>query len=173
MPSTTETGRLLIRDISDDDLHFVYEGLSHPEVIKYYGVSYKTAEETKSQLAWYKDIEANNTGKWWLINVRESASPAGAIGFNYHQPQHKRIEIGFWLLPSFQGKGFMHEAVENVIPLAVAKWNVHRIEAMVEPENSASARLLIQCGFIREGLLRDYELKDERYISLEVYSRLV
>jgi ribosomal-protein-alanine N-acetyltransferase len=172
MISTTETKRLLIRNIADDDLNFIYEGLSHPEVIRYYGVSYKTLEETRSQLAWYKELEANNTGKWWLIYAKETESLAGAAGFNDYHPEHARIEIGFWLLPAFQRKGLMSEALENLIPLAVTKWNIHRMQAMVEPENIASAKLLTQCGFISEGKLRDYERKDGKYISIEVYSKL-
>ncbi len=172
MPSTTETERLLIRDIFDEDLDFIFEGLSHPDVIRYYGVSYRTREAAQAQMEWYKEIETNNTGKWWLITSNKSAIPFGAIGFNYYQQQHNRIEIGFWLLPSFHGKGLLFEALNIVIPMAVTRWNVHRIEALVETENIASKKLLTKAGFICDGLLRDYELKDNRYISLEVFSKL-
>ena len=40
-----KTQRLLLRQFVESDLHSVFKGLSHPDVIKYYGVSYKTPEE--------------------------------------------------------------------------------------------------------------------------------
>lgn len=172
MPSILHTQRLVIRDITDDDLPFIHKGLSDPDVIKYYGVSYNTLEEAKSQMAWYKEIESSNTGKWWLIVAANSAIAMGAIGFNYYQKQHNRIELGFWLLPEYQGSGIMLEALTVLIPDFVAKWNIHRVEALVETENTASKKLLMKAGFLCDGLLRDYEQKDGRYISLEVFSKL-
>jgi len=41
------TGRLLLRQFKEPDLGNVFLGLSNPEVIKYYGVHFKTLEETK------------------------------------------------------------------------------------------------------------------------------
>ena len=38
--------RLLLRQFVDSDIENVYKGLSDPEIIKYYGVSYKTLEDT-------------------------------------------------------------------------------------------------------------------------------
>ena len=54
--------RLLLRQIVQEDIHDIFKGLSHPEVIKYYGVSYKTLEETQEQIDWYKGLEENETG---------------------------------------------------------------------------------------------------------------
>ena len=44
-----KTERLLLRQFVDTDLENVFKGLSHPEIIKYYGVSYQTLEATKAQ----------------------------------------------------------------------------------------------------------------------------
>ena len=43
--------RLLLRQIVQEDIHDIFKGLSHPEVIKYYGVSYQTLEDTKEQIS--------------------------------------------------------------------------------------------------------------------------
>jgi len=51
--------RILLRQFTDDDLENVFKGLSHSDVIKYYGISYDTLEATKhtasqlpSQTSW-------------------------------------------------------------------------------------------------------------------------
>ena len=61
MPSLS-TSRLQLRKITNSDLHNIYIGLSHPEVIPYYGVSYDSIEATKSQLQWYQQLETDDTG---------------------------------------------------------------------------------------------------------------
>ena len=45
-----KTERLLLRQFADTDLENVFKGLSHPKVIKYYGVNYQTLEATKEQM---------------------------------------------------------------------------------------------------------------------------
>ena len=40
---------------SISDIENIYRGLSHPEVIKYYGVSYNSLEATKVQMEWFKE----------------------------------------------------------------------------------------------------------------------
>lgn len=42
-----KTDRLLLRQFVESDLENVFNGLSHPDIIKYYGVSYLTLEATK------------------------------------------------------------------------------------------------------------------------------
>jgi ribosomal-protein-alanine N-acetyltransferase len=59
---TIRTERLLLRQFVESDLENVYKGLSNPEIIKYYGVSYKTLEDTKAQMQFYSELEKNKTG---------------------------------------------------------------------------------------------------------------
>lgn len=58
------TGRLLLRRFQPDDIESVYQGLSHPEVIRHYGVSYDSLEATKEQMDWYAAIEREEKGIW-------------------------------------------------------------------------------------------------------------
>ena len=61
------TERLLLRQFTENDLENVFKGLSHPDITKYYGISYNTMEETKEQLRFFADLEKNGTGIWWPI----------------------------------------------------------------------------------------------------------
>ena len=76
------TNRFLLRQFSKNDLENVYRGLSHPEVIKYYGVSYDSLEATKEQITWFSQLEIEGTGIWWAIESLEDKEFCGAIGFN-------------------------------------------------------------------------------------------
>jgi ribosomal-protein-alanine N-acetyltransferase len=45
-----ESKRVVLRQFIDSDLENVFKGLSHPEIIKYYGISFDTIDATKEQM---------------------------------------------------------------------------------------------------------------------------
>ena len=50
--------------------------------------------------------------------------------------------------------------------------DTHRVEAMIEPENTASIHLAERLGFQREGLLRDRDVIGGTHRSVLMFSRL-
>ncbi len=92
------TERFLLRNITASDQSKIFEGLSHPDIIKHYGVSYTTFESTNAQMDFYNDLLKNESGIWWAICFKNNpAELIGACGFNDWNKQHKHIEIGYWL----------------------------------------------------------------------------
>ena len=166
------TARLVLRPICDDDLPFVFRGFSEPEMTRYYGIQYETLEATKAQMDWYRQLEDKGTGRWWAICLRDTEVFAGAVGFNNISPDRHRGEVGYWLFPEHQGKGYMSEALTEALGFAFQNMVHHRISAEVETENTASFKLLNHLGFTFEGTLRECERKDGQFISLEIWSVL-
>lgn len=170
---TLKTGRFLLREIRKTDQQGVFEGLSHPDVVRYYGISFHTFDEALLQMNWYNSIIKDKTGIWWAICYHHQANELiGCLGFNYWKKEHKRTEIGFWLLPLYWRKGVMMECVPEIIKYAFRNMNIHRIEGVVESENNNSSRLLKKLNFSYEGTLKDVELKQGRFISLDYYALL-
>ena len=106
-----KTKRLLLRKFIASDLENVYKGLSDPEIIKYYGVSYKTLEDTEAQMQFFVDLEKEGTGIWWAVCSLDNKTFYGAGGLNSLNKVHKKAEIGFWLLTEFWGQGIMKEVL--------------------------------------------------------------
>jgi ribosomal-protein-alanine N-acetyltransferase len=144
---TIQTERLLLRQFGDDDLENVFKGLSHPDVIKYYGVSYPTLEATKAQLDFFADLEKNETGIWWAVCSKDNNIFYGAAGLNNIHAIHKKAEIGFWLLPGYWGKGIMKEAIPLICNCGFNVLGLHRIEGFVETENIACKKLMTSLNF--------------------------
>lgn len=90
-----KTERLLLRQFIKSDLENVFKGLSDPEIIKYYGVSYQTLEDTKAQMKFFADLEKEETGIWWAICSLDNNIFYGAGGLNSLNKEHKKAEIGF------------------------------------------------------------------------------
>ena len=163
---------IALHPITPADITHIHRGLSHPEVIRYYAVRFMTLEATQEQMDWYATIEREGTGKWWAVRSAEDGEFLGAIGINFIHPVHKRCELGYWLLPEHWGKGIISEALGRVLDQAFNTLGLHRVVAEVEPENAASARVLLKHGFRHEGTLRECERKDGRWISLDLYAKL-
>ena len=170
--ATIKTERLLLRPIAQNDIHNIYKGLSHQDVIKYYGVSFTSLEATEEQMIWYKELEETETGIWWAVCSLDDQTFYGAGGFNNLSKQHKKAEIGFWLLPQFWGKGLMQEAFPIICNYGFEKLGLNRIEGFVESENINCKKAVEKLNFKLEGIMRDCEIKDGKPLSIAIYSKL-
>lgn len=167
-----QSERLRIRKIVDSDIENIFRGLSDPNVYQYYAVSYDTLEKTKEQMAWYKNLEETKTGIWWAITSKEDGQFYGGIGYNDWNHEHRKAEIGIWLIPQYWGKGIMTESMNLVLKHGFEKMNLHRVEAYVRIENMACKKALKKLNFKFEGTTRDGEIKDDKFISYETHSIL-
>ena len=165
--------RFLLRQITQDDLRAVFDGLSNPQVIVNYGVSYASLEEAQRQMDWFEEIYSNGTGIWWAVCYSiERPALLGAVGLNDIDAVHRRGEIGYWLMPEHWGSGIARECVSTVLSFAFGPLGLHRIGAEVDMDNYRSAALLEHLGFQLEGVRRGYECKQAAFLDLKSYSRL-
>ncbi len=127
---------------------------------------YHTPEEVQEQMAFYAKLIKAGTGIWWVVSLKETGQLIGACGLSSLEQEHWKAEIGFWLLPSHWGKGYMPEAARVVINYGFVHLNLNRIEAIVEGGNAASEKALQKMGFTYEGRLREREVKKSHFIDL-------
>ncbi|QDW27038.1 GNAT family N-acetyltransferase [Pedobacter sp. KBS0701] len=170
--ATIHTDRFLLRQFCSDDLAFVFEGLSHLDVIHYYGVRYASLEETNEQLIWFNELQNNETGIWWAICDKESLVCLGAIGLNDLSKTDQKAEIGFWLLPEHWGKGIIKEVANPICNYAFEKLGLRKIEAIVETENENSRKVLQKLDFDYHKTMENCEIKNDKLISLAIYVKL-
>jgi ribosomal-protein-alanine N-acetyltransferase len=163
-----KTEKILLRDIEGSDIDTVFRGLSNPDVIKHYGVSFDSLEETKEQMKWFADTKQ----KWFAICSADNNVFYGAGGLNDISKKHKKAEIGLWLLPEYWGKGIMKKVVPVICDYGFDKLELHRIEGFVDSENKNCKRAMSALDFELEGTMRDCEIKNNKFVSIEVYSTI-
>lgn len=166
------TERTRLRRFESTDITNVFEGLSHPEVIKYYGVHFDTLEATQEQMDWFDNLEKSETGLWWAICDKKTGSFLGAGGLCQMDKTHKKAEIGFWLLPEYWGKGLMTEVMPTIINYSFEELKLHRIEGFVESKNRNCKKAMAKLNFTYEGTMIDCEMKNGEYISVNIYSKI-
>jgi [ribosomal protein S5]-alanine N-acetyltransferase len=165
------TSRLVLREISDADVVDLFEIRSNEEVMIYVGRPAAAAiSEVQKLVDQIKEGVTNNKGITWGISLREDSTLIGTIGFWKMMPEHYRSEVGYMLNPDFQGKGYMHEALEEVIKYGFEELKLHSIEANVDPKNSRSISLLEKFNFIREGYFRESFFYNGQFLDAVIYS---
>lgn len=166
------TERLLLRDFAPNDQEMVFRGLSHPGVVKYYGVSFDSFEATAEQMRFYAEMVVDGTGRWFAICSPDNRVFYGAAGINSIIKEHKKGELGMWLMPEYWGMGYLQEILPLVLKHGFHKLGLHRIEGLVESDNDKCKKAIEKAGLVYEGTMRDCEIKNGRFISLDIYAAL-
>jgi RimJ/RimL family protein N-acetyltransferase len=164
------TSRFFLQQIVPEDQQFIFEGLSHPDVIPFYGVRYDSFDATKKQMEWYEKSYNDGTGGPWKIVDKTSGEKIGVVAYYFHKHEHKKAEVGFWLFPQYWKKGIATEVLTAVVDYCHQQKDIHRLEAFVEEGNVASKKVLEKVGFVYEGTMRECEIKNGKFISLLVYA---
>ncbi|WP_255570004.1 GNAT family N-acetyltransferase [Exiguobacterium sp. SH0S2] len=170
---TLKTERLTLRQVMPNDATSLLSYLSKPEVVAHMGLEpFTSLDDALEEIAWYDTIVRDGTGMRWGITLTGQDEVIGSCGFLNVSSKHHRTEIGFELSPAYWGQGIAGEALDAVIRHGFVQLGFHRIEALIEPENKASQRLVERHLFTREGLLRGYEFTRGNYDDLYMYSLL-
>ncbi|WP_124071197.1 GNAT family N-acetyltransferase [Filibacter tadaridae] len=168
-----ETERLILRQVTQEDAGNLLTYLSDEDVMKYYGLEpFKSINDALDEISWYKSIFEKGTGIRWGISLKGQGKIIGSCGFLDCASQHYRAAVGIELSKEHWGERIANEAFEAVISYGFEQMNLQRIEALIEPPNIPSQKLVERQGFIREGLLRSYEFTCGKFDDLYMYSLL-
>jgi len=167
-----ETDHYTLKEIEASDINDIHRGLSNREITKYYDVHFSTLEETNEQMEWYRNLKKDGTGIWWGIYDKIGNQFCGACGFNNLERQHKKAEIGLWLLKENWGKGILKMVMPKLFEYGFINLDLNRIEGYVLSDNIKCKNALEKIDFTYEGTMRAYEIKNGEKINVDIYSIL-
>jgi len=151
------TERLVLKEISWDDLEDIHKLHAIPEVDEYNTLGIpEDLEETRALIQ--KDIEAETMDPQsrytWRIITKHSLEFIGLAGMTLSNDKYRLGEIYYKFAPDYWGKGYATEVAKNLIMVGFDQFQLHKIEAGVATENERSIRVLEKVGMIQEGLRR-------------------
>jgi len=93
----------------------------------------------------------------FLVCRNDDRAIAGVVNLNQIFLGNLRSAyLGYYLFTPFEGNGMMTEGVRLVMRQAFGPIGLHRLEANIQPANTASIALVKRLGFRREGLSPRY-----------------
>jgi RimJ/RimL family protein N-acetyltransferase len=153
---TINATRVSLRWISEEDVDALYRIFSNPEVMRYWSTPPLADRNAAVKLLHeiHDGFRRQVSLKWGITRRADDVLIGTATLFNLNFDSH-RAEIGYCLDRAQWGNGYMNEALEALLAYAFGELALHRIEADVDPRNTASLQTVERLGFQREGYLRE------------------
>jgi ribosomal-protein-serine acetyltransferase len=143
------TSRLSLRPLTPDDTDTVYAMIdrNRDEFSRWFTWS-RTATRESIQEGLRIARRRMETGTEWHYGIFDSAGRfVGRIGLSEINNRARTAELGYWLGREFAGQGYMTEAGEALLALAMSGAVSPRISAYADVDNAASQRILQKLGF--------------------------
>jgi RimJ/RimL family protein N-acetyltransferase len=159
------TERLRLRPLSPSDAPAMLAIRSDEIVMRYHSsLPWTSIDSANATIA--SDMAHMQTGEYLRFGLERitDSELIGSCGLFSLDTQCKRAEIGYELLRSAWGHGYMDEALRALLNYGFTELALNRVEADVHPDNVTSIKSLQRLGFQKEGYLR------ERWIVGDVVS---
>jgi len=165
-----QTQRLNLSAYTVEDALAFFELRSNVEFMHYLGMyPMKELSEAEERVeATIKSFDERE-GISWKISLKNNAELIGYIGFWRIDFSNSRAEVGFGIHPTHQQKGYMLEALKEVVRFGFETLNIHSVMADIDPNNTGSVKLLKKAQFRKEAHLRESYYFDGEFTDSDYY----
>lgn len=124
--------------------------------------------------SWVLNERFGQGGCWLIFRNNPYTSEglfAGSIMMEVNLRNHSAT-LSYWLAKPFTGQGLMTESVKLITKFAFERLKLNRLELLVSIHNEKSAAVARRCGFVEEGINRDFELINGKFVDHRRFSLL-
>ena len=139
-----ETERLLMRQWREDDFEAYAEFRSKEETARFVGGVLNRYD------AWRKF--AATIGHWvlrgygyWAVDEKQTKRFVGAVGLGFPEG-YPELELGYWIVPEMQGKGYATEAGQKAKEYAFTVVGARTLVSYIDPANEPSKPVAERLG---------------------------
>lgn len=146
-----ETDRLILRNAKPEDAAELLEIRNSEFVMQYNCMKVFTPDDAAKEIE--KDALSD---KMIYMELKETGALIGIISLDDDTLRHRvnSLTLAYYLGENYASKGYMTEALRDVVEYAFEELGVEVLAARVFSENEASLKLIKGLGFKHEGTLR-------------------
>ncbi|MCD6069082.1 MAG: alanine acetyltransferase [Bacteroidetes bacterium] len=165
------TERLILRRVVREDAETLFRFRTDERVLKYL-----LRDKAESMEEIYAFIEKGDeeirqgNALWWGMELKDQPGFIGNVGYRISKKEHYRAEAGYSMFPEYFGKGLMNEAFVKTLEYAFQTIGLHSLEAVIDPDNLPSQKLLERNNFVREAYFREDYYYNGKFYDSAVYS---
>jgi [ribosomal protein S5]-alanine N-acetyltransferase len=168
-----ETQHLRLRRLKITDAAETLALRSNPEIMKF--IPRPLMKTTVEALEFIETMDTNinsNSLINWAITTKEEDRLIGMIGYYRTKPEDFRAEVGYILLGEYHGRGIITEALQRVIQFGFEEMGFNSIEAVIDPENFGSEKVLLKNNFVKEGHFKEHTFFNGDFLDSVFYTLL-
>ena len=164
-----DSDRLHIELLTTNDASFLYELMNTPKWLEFIGdrniKSIADAEGyiEKSIISTYQ----NHGFGLYKLTLKTSGNTVGVCGL-LQRDYLESPDLGFAMLPQFEGKGYTTEASRATMEYAKQNLSIKAIMAITVPSNKASIGVLQKLGFQKHETVQPNEEKGQLLVFRKV-----
>jgi ribosomal-protein-alanine N-acetyltransferase len=162
--------RVTLRELRPSDAASLHRVGCTPEIVRHTWPPPPTLNAVERFIDW--SIVKRESGEYICFGVIPTPTTdcAGLFELRPTQANFFRIELGFFLDPTWWGTGVFADSARLVCDFAFGTLGVHRIEARASVENPRGNAALRKIGARKEGRLRAAFMSDGRYVDQYLWS---
>lgn len=171
---TLQTKRLILRQFTLDDAEAMFRNWAgDPEVTKFltwqpHADGQASRDIINSWLPLYKNVNHYS----WAIVLKELGEPIGSIAIMQQNEETSMVHIGYALGRKWWRQGIMSEALAELVRFFFEDVCVKRIESRHDPLNQNSGKVMLKCGLVHEGTLRQSDKNNQGICDAAYYALL-
>jgi RimJ/RimL family protein N-acetyltransferase len=150
------TPRLVLSEFTPEDAPFIFKLLNTPGWIKYIGTRNINTENDARDYINNKLITSYKQHGFGFYNVRKKDDDEAVGMCGIIKREHlDDPDIGFALLPEYEGNGYAYESASAVMDYAKDTLKFKRLSAITVPFNKSSIKLIEKIGLNFEKMIHE------------------
>lgn len=151
-----DTARLTLRRITLEDAQAMFDNwASDPEVTKFLTwPPHSSVDVTKAVIGDWVAQYDDPTFYQWVIVPKELGQPIGTVAVVERKDEAELVHIGYCIGKAWWHRGYMSEALGELIRFFFEEVGVGRVECRHDPNNPHSGGVMRKCGMTYEGTTR-------------------
>jgi [ribosomal protein S5]-alanine N-acetyltransferase len=168
---TLATARLRLRQFREADTDAMHTCFGDPVAMRFWNTPVH-ARRIDSERSVRRFVDCTPSYyRFWAVADAATDRCLGMVNYHDGHVRNRRATIGYMVEPASQRKGIATEAVAALLEHCFSALGLHRVQALIHPDNAASRALAERLGFGCEGLLREHlrvdgEWRDELLYAL-------
>ncbi|KAB2972837.1 GNAT family N-acetyltransferase [Streptomyces sp. SS1-1] len=156
--------RTVLRPFTEDDAAVMAEIIEDPDVVRFTGEP--SAELTVERLRdWYGSRSAQSDRLDLAVTDRATGELVGEVVLFEWDPRARGCTFRTLIGPRGRGRGLGTEATRLIVGHGFEQLGLHRIQLEAYGHNARALRVYEKAGFVREGVRREADFRDGRWLD--------
>lgn len=161
-------GPVVLRPLRARDADALHAAYGDADSMRYMPhAHYTSIDQTRAKIA--SIVAGVSASRNWAITAEDGECLGWAL---LHKETKAQIELGYVLVPAACGRGLAKAAGAALLRHAFVDLGKHRVEAVLDPRNLASAGVLRALGFSLEGVRRQGFARGDEFVDSALYGLL-